>query len=303
MKKIIVMCLSLVMMLFMVQIPLHAEVEITPYGDIEFNKYSEDNYEEYYLVQNVDGVEKAIKTVDSGNEDVVRIMDHDMRSFKVVAVGEGETLIHVEVVYEDSEGDPVWENRSFKVTVTKDYMVSRLKRQMFISDCWYGSKKLTVTSRPNTSGTLTVGKDKFSVKVGSSGEKTIKLKKLYNLNTKVSFKVTDGGYTATVNYKMSSNTESYKYKASKKYVKVTCFNLHKGDIIKVRYKNRTTYKKVKKNYNYKDKTYKIYTKRRLNQSARFTVTIVNKKKKTLHKIKVKLRKWKYEVPDEDRTCF
>lgn len=288
MKKLIVVCLSLVMMLCMVQVLVHAEVEITPYGDIEFNKYSEDNYKEYYLVQDAPSVEKSIETVDSGNEDVVKIRDYDTISFKVEAVGEGETLIHVKVVYEDSEGYTRWENRSFKVTVTKDYMISRLKRQMFISDCWYGSKKLTVLSRPNTSGTLTVGKDKFSVKFGSSGEKTIKLKKLYNLNTKVSFKVTDGGYTATVNYKMSSNTESYEYKASKKYVKVTCFNLHKGDIIKVKYKNRTTTKKVKKNYNYKDKTYKIYTKRRLTKSAKFTVTIVNKKKKTLHKIKVKL---------------
>ena len=190
------------------------------------------------------------------------------------------------------------------IIVKAEALQSQVQDKTYIRHCWYGTKKLVVESINGASGTVKVGKDKYKFSVGSSGKTTVKLKKVYPLNTKVKLTAKCGIFEKKVSEKLTSWTQINYVKASKKKLKLTLDNVHKGDVVKVTYKGKTYTKKIKKDKD--NKTYKttITVKNSLTKKAKLTLKIVNKDKKTLFSEKVKLKNWEFDYnpePDDDYT--
>ena len=85
-----------------------------------------------------------------------------------------------------------------------------LKEDTLVDGMWYGSKKITVYSKPGTKGTIKIGNDKYKFKTkrdkksSSDGKAVIKLKKVYKLNTKVVYTAKYGDEKFTFKDKMDS---------------------------------------------------------------------------------------------------
>lgn len=186
-----------------------------------------------------------------------------------------------------------------EVTVAEKYFSNCLKDRSNISYCWYGSKKLEVSSQPGTKCALKVGKEKHSFKIGSKGYATVKLKKVYKIGTKVTCKFTKGKYSAKLKDKITSITWFEFVEAAKKTVKVGCIEVHKGDVVKLTYKGKTYTKKIKKNKSYY--TVKFSLKKKVKKNAKMKIAIKNKYKQKLYSEKITLNNWYYEVTDESET--
>ena len=198
------------------------------------------------------------------------------------------------------------------VTVEKSFIAAKLKHYTKLNNTWYGTKGIKVESLLGATGKLKIsGKTyKFTIpKKGNyiTGEKRIKINKVFKLNTKVtctvSVKSNGTKVTATVKDKLSGLTAIDTAVAKKKTLTLNIFNLHKGDTVKVRYKGRTYSKKIKKDKDNKYSKVKFTLKKKPAKNASFTVTINNKDKKKLSKEKITLTNWKYEYVDEDEDVY
>lgn len=185
------------------------------------------------------------------------------------------------------------------VNVEAGFMEQSMKGMMDLYRNWYGTKKIEVSGRKGTYGTLTVGKDKYTIKtIGEAGYRTVKLKKRYKLGTKISLTMKYGAYSAKKTGKIFSATGFNEVDGKKKTVKVRTYNLHKGDVVKISYKGKTYKKTIKKDYDNKEKTIKFKVKHKVKKTAKFTVTIKNKAKKVLYKDTIKLKNYHFEYVDE-----
>lgn len=151
------------------------------------------------------------------------------------------------------EGQPNPQPKPVTVTVKKEYFNTKLKCQSYVYDISYGTTTLKFYSWPNTSVKTVIGSDTYSVTVGAGGTGKIKLKKVYKLGAIAKTTYTNGAYSATRKHTFYSDTELLKAVAKKKTIKVKCYDLHKGDVVKLKYKKKTYSKKITKNYNDKYK--------------------------------------------------
>lgn len=237
-----------------------------------------------------DGSEK-ISSVEGYDKSLIKVEKHDDYLW-ITVYGDGTTTITVH----GAEGGTA----DVKVIVEEGFMSHSIKEWMDMDQIWFGSKKIEVSGRSVTSGTLTVGKDKYKVpKLGSDHKYVVKLKKIYKLGTKITLKMKYGKYSATMKSKIFSASSFSEVQRSKKALKLRCHNMHKGDIIKISYKGKTYKKKLSKSFNDKDKTIKIKMKKTVKKNAKLTITIKNKYKQVLYKDTVKLKNGFFEYPEED----
>ena len=240
----------------------------------------------------------------STNEKVATAsIDTFIMSINPVGVGE------CDVTAIDEDGNEA----TIHVTVKKKYIVKKIGHLTNIANVWYGTKKLSIQSALGASGKVVIGKDTYKFKIPEKGEEeyysfagtTVKLNKVYKLNTKakVSLTVKSNGVncTYTTKVKLASGTWVPKASGKKKKLTLTVSNPHKGDVVKVTYKGKTYSKKIKK-----DKDGKLYKvtfalKKKLKKNSSFKVVILNKDKKVLNKETLKLTNYKYEYvePEED----
>ena len=233
-----------------------------------------------------------ILNVASSNEKIatVEIYDDFCNSFMIFAKGTGTCNITIT--------DERNCKKTVKVIVTPDFFKEQMKSSICVGDLFYGSRKITVESVPNCTGVLKIRKDKYKFTIGSSGEKTIKLKRLYKLNEKATITLKKGGVTVTLKYKIESNTNSVSIKGSNKKLKLKVYNLHKGDIIKLKHRGKTYRKKITRNYSGKKKVFSFKTKKKVRrQGDTIKVTIYNKSKKKLDSMTFTLHDG-YDDPEE-----
>ena len=181
------------------------------------------------------------------------------------------------------------------VTVDAAYMRGILAGEVGIGNAWYGTKKLVITGEPVTTGKVVIGGKtyKFTIKAGTT-KAVVKLAKVYPLNKayKVTFNKYNVAYVKSGKLKSNTRMESTWVTGKKVYVK--CFNLHKGDKVKVTFKKKTYTKKIKKNYDGKDKTVVIKLKKAPKFDSKLKVKIVNKSKKKLYLKKFQLSNFVYQ---------
>ncbi len=233
-----------------------------------------------------------ILSVASSNEKIATVDFYDdfCNSFLIFAKGTGTCNITIT--------DERNCKKTVKVIVTPDFFREQMKSSICVGDLFYGSRKIEVECFPNCTGVLKIRKDKYKFTIGASGEKTIKLKRLYKLNEKATITLKKCGVTATKKYKIESNTNSVSIKGSGKKLKLKVYNLHKGDIIKMKHRGKTYRKKITRNYNGKRKVFSFKTKKKvLSQGDIIKVTIYNKSKKKLDSTTFTLRDG-YDDPEE-----
>ena len=223
----------------------------------------------------------------SSNEKVATVRTFSTGILVVDPVGEGTAFITVTGT--DSSTTKI------KVVVSKNYFPNCLKNVSNVWYCWYGNKKLEVSSQPGAKCTLKIGKEKHSLKIGKKGYATVKLKKVYKLGTKITCEFTHGKYSVKLKEKVFSATGFDGVSASKKTVRVDCYELHKGDVVKLTYKGKTYTKKVKKGKSYS--TVKFSLKSKVKKNSKMKIVIKNKFKQKLCSEKIKLDGWHYTVKD------
>ena len=137
-----------------------------------------------------------------------------------------------------------------------------------------------------------MGKDTYdTLTFKKAGTKTVKLKKVYPLGTKISAKVSKGKYKSVVRREVFSDSEGDVVKVKGKTVRLTCSCMHKGDVIKFTYKNKTYKLKIKKDHDGDGdyRWYTIRTDRKIPKNAYIKVRIENKYKEKLFEGKMKLK--------------
>ena len=78
-----------------------------------------------------------------------------------------------------------------------------------------------------------------------------------------------------------------------KTVEAECWNLYKGDVVKLTFKGKTYTKKIKKNFKNKKKTLKFKLKKKPAFDAKMKVVITTKAKKTLYKKTIRFSNFAY----------
>ena len=265
-----------------------------------------DDEEDAYFYNNGYGATDYADIVDweSTNEKVATAsIEKWAMSIHPVGVGECD----VSAIDEDGN------KATIHVTVKEKYIVKKIGHLTNISNAWYGTKKLSIQSALGASGKVVIGRDTYKFKIPKKGEEeyysfagtTVKLNKVYKLNTKakVTLTVKSNGVkcTSKETVKLASGTWVPKASGKKKKLTLTVSNPHKGDVVKVTYKGKTYSKKIKK-----DKDGKLYKvtftlKKKLKKNSSFKVVILNKDKKVLDNETLKLTNYKYEYvePEED----
>ena len=109
-----------------------------------------------------------ISSVEGYDKSIIHVEKHDDYLW-ITVYGDGTTTITVH----GAEGGTA----DVKVIVEAGYMNHSIKEWMDLHENWYGTKRIEVYGRSATSGTLTVGKDKYKVKkLGSDHKYVVKLK-------------------------------------------------------------------------------------------------------------------------------
>ena len=174
--------------------------------------------------------------------------------------------------------------KDIKITVTDAYAISVIIDETRLDNCWYGTKKIIIDTVPKCSGTLKIRKDTYKFSVGSSGTKTIKLKRVYKLNEKVKLTLKKDDLMCNMEDYFGSGTFSCSISGGKKKIKVEISNLHKGDIVYVKHRGKTYKQTIKKDYDGKTKYITFKTKKTVRKDGeKIVVTVKNKSKKLLDK--------------------
>ena len=297
-------CLIFGIVLFAGASDVHAKVDFQDFDEdgfvfSDFNEFEHSFYKE-------EGAEKAVSFETTNKNVAYAEADQNMFESRVnlIPVGPGTCTITIT----GSEGGKI----SFPVTVETKYFKQRLEDYIDISEDIYGSKRMVVEtfSVKGVKVSLKVGKKKYKAKKTNSDYKAVfKLAKVYPLNTKYNLTLSYKGITIKRKGKFSSGTWVDEYakvnKKSPKKVSLSVLNLHKGDVVKVKYKGKTySSSKFKKNTKFgKTVTVTVKVKKNFKSSSKFRVWVVNKDKKRLCKdVIMELKDWvyaPYEDEDED----
>ena len=238
-----------------------------------------------YEAINIEDGSCSIKSCEVDDPSIISIVNHDTYVY-VWPEKAGTTVLTL--TGNDGKSIPV------NVTVTEEAISGKVMFKTRITKCWYGTKKLKIESIEGTEGTVKVGKDTYEFTIGNSGEKTIKLKKVYPLNTKVIVTAVNGSFTKKISTKLSSWTQVNSVKAYKKNIILRVFNVHKGDIVKVTYKGRTYSKKISTDKDGKECEITFKTRNSVSKTASLKLKIVNKSKKSLFGEKAKLKDGEFD---------
>ena len=175
-----------------------------------------------------------------------------------------------------------------KITVNEAGLKRFLKEYHFLGENSgvYGTKKLKVEGPPGASYKIKIEKNTYTGTFAENGWATISLKKLYKYKTKITYSITSGGVTATFTEKIGNITDIAMFKAlkGKKKIKIRVENVHKGDVVAVKYAGKTYKKKIKKNYHGKSTNVTIKLKKKLKKGKKVTVIVNNKYKQKLAKV-------------------
>ena len=254
---------------------------------------SSSTYEDFHLPSESDydvetGVEtfpEEIKSVVSSNSKVAKLSEYDSYYFEVKPVGVGSCIFTVT----GKNGSIA----TLNVKVTDAYMKAQFVESVLLSGGYYGSKKMVVSAPNGTSGKVVVGKKTY--KYGKSEKATIKLKKVYKLNTKYVLTAKKGKYSCTKKGKIYADTYIYDGKIVGKKIKLRILNLHKGDVVSIKYKGKTYKKVIKKNKDQKFTTVTFKMKKKVKKNTTINYTVKNKDKKKLEKNKLKFNKGLYDA--------
>ncbi len=265
------------------------ESKISQTSSISF-KVAEDG-ETYYVYK--DGDWAAFASVVSSNVNVAAVeCSHDGDFFWVEAVKNGTCTITVS----DEDG----KKKDIAVSITKAYVSERLAYETLISNGSYGTKEITIETRPYCSGTMKIGKDTYKVSTGRYGEKTIKVKRRYKLNEKILLNLKWKGISYKFKDKIRSSTHSWTVKKVKKSLKVQVNNLHKGDVIIVKHKGKVYKKKIPKDYAGDYKYFLFRVKKPISSTGdKVVVKIKNKAGQKLDSYTYVLKKGFAEVEEDD----
>lgn len=170
---------------------------------------------------------------------------------------------------------------------------NQLKDEVSLECNWYGSKKLEVYAEPETKGTITISGKTYKYDLQDKSKATIKLKKVYPLRTSIKLKANNYGVTITKSYKFKNETWLSSAFITGKKVEADCFNLHKGDVVKLTFKGKTYTKKITKNFDNRKKTVVFKLKKKPAFDAKMKVVIVNKSKKNLFKRSIRFSNFAY----------
>ena len=211
------------------------------------------------------------------------------------AVNAGETTVNVQ----GSQGTVI----PVHVKIGDAAIQVALKNWSHIGDNYYGSPKLIVDTMPGAKVSVKVGKDKYKaitmpVESDAFVRKSMKLKKIYKLGTKVTATFTKGSAKVIKTYKIRRGTRTWGASAKGKKLKVQIWNAHKGDTIRLTIAKKTYTKKVTKNYNDKHHKFTFNTKSKIKKSAVFKITIKNKYKQKLESIQRKLHNGTWNLEDD-----
>ena len=248
-----------------------------------------------YITEGSDEIAEAWST-----DDDVATVRCDKKYVSIDPMGVGEC----DAVAKDVNG----KTAEVHVKVENSYMADYLKDSTCLYNTWYGTKKIVVDSIPGATGKLKVGNKTFKFTIPKTTKhptmvKTVNIKKVFKLNTKVictiSMKSNGKKVTTTLKDKLAAGTSVQDAKGKKKTLTLNIFNLHKGDTVKVKYKGRTYTKKITKDKDNKNSKVKFTLKKKLTKNASFTYIIINKDKKQLIKEKLTLTNWKYEYVEPD----
>ena len=289
-KQIITIVLSLALVLtFIPLMPgqqahamemLHPEMTLNTYGLDDNSTYVVDNSEE-------------LAYANSSNESIATV---GVEGYRLDIFPKKPGTVNVTVTSVAHNTDTV------KVTITRNYFKGWLDEETEMARTWYGTTRIKVFSLPGAYGKLKVGKKTYTVKkLGKTGSRIIKLKSPSKLKllTPVVLTMKINGASKTVKTKLYSETDFYEVTGAKKTIKVRTFNVHKGDLVKVKFKGKTYTKKIKKSFDDKSKTITFKVKKKVAKNASMTITILNKNKKKLRQRKIKLINGIYPEPYED----
>ena len=176
------------------------------------------------------------------------------------------------------------------VTITNNFMNEKLFASTEIYNNWYGTPKIGIKSMAGANIKMTIGGDTYTVKIPDTGRVYIPLKKVYKPNTKIKVEISKAGGKATESDYIYSKTNIKKAAAKKKTIKVKFFDLHKGDVLKLKYSGKVYTKKVKKNYSGKNKVVAFKVKSKVKPKKKFSVKVTNKYKQSLVKATFKTKK-------------
>ena len=179
---------------------------------------------------------------------------------------------------------------TINITVTDSYMSARLDAGSKLGHICYGLTKIKAKSWKKTAVTVKIGKDSYKATTNDAGKATIALKKVYKMDTKVSVTFKKGDSKAKQTYLFENDTWMSKATAKKNTIKIKCYNLHKGDKVKIKYKKKVYSKKITKNYNHKYKVVTFKVKKKVKPNNTFVAVIYNKYKQPHNKVKWKVMK-------------
>ena len=169
----------------------------------------------------------------------------------------------------------------------------------FIKTVFYGEKKIGIEVIPGSNYELTIGDKKFTgataVRDYDCTELWFDLDKVYDAGTKITLYTYNQGCSATITDKVIKDTWVERIKASGKTFSIKTFNLHKGDVVSIKYAGKTYSKKITSDKDRKSYTVKIKAKKKIAKNAKVTFTIKNKYKTKLQKKTVKLYKYTWDV--------
>ena len=188
-------------------------------------------------------VEKA----ESSNPGIAEVVQIDENTIMVKPMGVGECTISISF----KNGD----TGNVKITVKKGFNTGYLKASTLLNNTVndrgrvaYGKKTIKIYSLPGTKGKVKIGKESHKYTVNSKGKATVKLKKVYKLNTKLILtgKNTklEGSPSFKKTYLIKSLTNVHEAESvGSKKVRVYVYNPHKGDKVKITYKGKSYTKK------------------------------------------------------------
>ena len=240
--------------------------------------------------------EKIIKVVPEDESIVVAMKEDVGMPFMLYPMSVGTTTVNV----------TGWDGTEVALTV---YVSSSAFKRVLdywsnADDLMYGHSAFRVYSLPGVKVSVKVGKDKYNAfKIPQAEEiyvdKDLKAnKRVYNLGTKITVTYSKSGVKVVKYFTVKTHTDVTYASAKGKKLKLGCWDVHKGDKVKVKVGGRTYVKKVGKNYSYKDFYCVIKTRKSIKQNATFKVVVKNKYKKTLKSRTITLSGGSWDINDE-----
>lgn len=200
---------------------------------------------------------------------------------------------------------------TIKVTVEQVFVDRTFQYDVELLGFYYGTPEVYFPYDCQWEGTeyeIRIGSDKYTgtYHIDAPKSRKIKLKKMYKIGTVAQVTLKNDlepNRSSTYTYKAKFESDTWVRATAKtknkKALKVQCYNLHKGDVVKVTYGGKTYSAAIKKNFNEKTTTVKFYLKKKLKSNSTVKITINNKYKQKLLSGKYKMKQYDTGDPFAD----